>query len=358
MTGVLKLKSDQYKDSYDGALDMSNSDIFNLNSIYTADLSDTQAEGIHFYRTSTTVDTFRIANGIMYFTPNRTLGSTSSEYIVIHSGNYNSYSPKLDGTGATGTWSINITGNAATATKLQTTRTLWGQPFDGTGNVNGHITMNDEYSFKAYMPRKREGGGGWAYAPFMVRDAANSDFAHIGVHGIGNTLYYIYIGSNKEHYSAQNLRIYPDGKVYTGGNMEATSFIKKGSSDSYVLLGGGGHKELSSITASKLNSITIVSAKEFSLSNASWTDTGYTFASLDTGTYAVQVTFGTTLVASGIMSVYKNLADTAGDEIPLHVYGTAGWRPYLRTYANKLQISSNDTTNTARTVTIKIAQIL
>ena len=89
-------------------------------------------------------------------------------------------------------------------------------------------------------------------------------------------------------------------------------------------------------SARKLTTTTIISSKEFSLSNASWTDTGYTFANLDTGTYAVQVTFGTTLVASGIMSVYKNLEDTAGDEIPLHVYGTASWRPYLRTYANKL----------------------
>ena len=35
---------------------------------------------------------------------------------LIHSGNYNSYSPKLDGTGASGTWGINISGNAATAT--------------------------------------------------------------------------------------------------------------------------------------------------------------------------------------------------------------------------------------------------
>lgn len=37
-------------------------------------------------------------------------------YNLIHSGNYNSYCPKLDGTGATGTWGINISGNAATAT--------------------------------------------------------------------------------------------------------------------------------------------------------------------------------------------------------------------------------------------------
>ena len=35
---------------------------------------------------------------------------------ILHTGNYNSYVPKLDGTGATGTWGINISGNAATAT--------------------------------------------------------------------------------------------------------------------------------------------------------------------------------------------------------------------------------------------------
>ena len=35
-------------------------------------------------------------------------------YGILHSGNYNSYSPKLDGTGASGTWGISITGNAKT----------------------------------------------------------------------------------------------------------------------------------------------------------------------------------------------------------------------------------------------------
>lgn len=39
---------------------------------------------------------------------------------ILHSGNYNSYSPTLTGTGASGTWSINVTGNAATATSATT----------------------------------------------------------------------------------------------------------------------------------------------------------------------------------------------------------------------------------------------
>ena len=54
---------------------------------------------------------------------------------LLHSGNYNSYAPTLTGTGASGTWGISISGNAATATKLKTPRTIWGQSFDGTGNV-------------------------------------------------------------------------------------------------------------------------------------------------------------------------------------------------------------------------------
>jgi hypothetical protein len=85
-----------------------------------------------------------------------------------------------------------------------------------------------------------------------------------------------------------------------------------------------------------LTSTTIINTQTVALHNAEWKDLGYNFTSLESGTYAIQVTSGTNLVASGIMSIYKNLSDTMGDEIPLHVYGTAGWRPYLRTYKNKL----------------------
>jgi hypothetical protein len=46
----------------------------------------------------------------------RYLGTWSSWVRYLNSSNYNSYSPTLTGTGASGTWGINITGNAATAT--------------------------------------------------------------------------------------------------------------------------------------------------------------------------------------------------------------------------------------------------
>lgn len=78
-----------YTDSYTGALNMSNSNIYGVNSIYTSDASDDQAEGIHFYRDSTHVDTLRMASGALLFTPNRPLGGTGTEYTVWHSGNSN-----------------------------------------------------------------------------------------------------------------------------------------------------------------------------------------------------------------------------------------------------------------------------
>lgn len=47
--------------------------------------------------------------------------------------------PTKTGSGASGTWGINVTGNAGSATKLKTARTLWGRSFDGTGNVSGNL---------------------------------------------------------------------------------------------------------------------------------------------------------------------------------------------------------------------------
>lgn len=69
-------------------------------------------------------------------------GTNRDEYYkIIHSGNYNSYAPTLTGAGASGTWGISISGNAASATQLQTPRTIWGQSFDGTANINGNIDI-------------------------------------------------------------------------------------------------------------------------------------------------------------------------------------------------------------------------
>ena len=79
MTGIITAKASVYEDSYSGALNMNNSNIYGLNSIYTADTADTAAEGIHFYRDATHVDTLWICNGDLLFVPNRALGTSTSK---------------------------------------------------------------------------------------------------------------------------------------------------------------------------------------------------------------------------------------------------------------------------------------
>lgn len=87
MTGVLNAKANQYEDAFAGALNMNNSNIYGVNSIYTADASDNSQEGIHFFRDTTHVDTIHAQSGVLYFTPNRPIGSTGTSYSIYHTGN-------------------------------------------------------------------------------------------------------------------------------------------------------------------------------------------------------------------------------------------------------------------------------
>ena len=57
---------------------------------------------------------------------------------LLDSANYTNYTVTKTGGGASGTWGINITGNASTATtatKLATARTINGTSFDGSANI-------------------------------------------------------------------------------------------------------------------------------------------------------------------------------------------------------------------------------
>ena len=66
---------------------------------------------------------------------------------------YRNISPAKDNTWSLGTSSLRwkevravnfygaLTGNASTATTLQTSRTIWGQSFDGSGNITGKLSI-------------------------------------------------------------------------------------------------------------------------------------------------------------------------------------------------------------------------
>jgi hypothetical protein len=76
---------------------------------------------------------------------------------VLHAGNYTSYSPSLTGSGASGTWGINITGSAAsitgtyggTLTSSQVTTALGYTPYNST-NPSGYITASASITGYAY----------------------------------------------------------------------------------------------------------------------------------------------------------------------------------------------------------------
>lgn len=82
--------------------------------------------------------------------------------VVLDSRNYNSYAPTKTGTGASGTWGISITGNASTATKLATPRTLaltgkvaGSATFDGSANTSINVTsVNADTASKLSTARK------------------------------------------------------------------------------------------------------------------------------------------------------------------------------------------------------------
>ncbi|MBR2305950.1 MAG: hypothetical protein IKA48_01960 [Fibrobacter sp.] len=79
MTGKINAWSSQYTDDgTTGAIDMKNSNIVGLNSLYTADASDGASEGIHFFRETGKYDTLWMAGGHMYFVPNRAVGTSTS----------------------------------------------------------------------------------------------------------------------------------------------------------------------------------------------------------------------------------------------------------------------------------------
>ena len=271
---ILNMANDRYYSNNAYGINMRNSDIIGVNSVYTRDLSDSPTEAILFCRSNGNYDGIRAANGVLYFSNNvvRTTSKYDAEYEVYHKGNltklsqltndknfvtgsvsgqtitingvsttwqntwrgitdsysgtstgtslsqkganslYNAlhngyassagnadtldgyhangsnvapyghiptiesdgvmevgkyinfhndnsgkhdFSTRLQTTGNYGN-SVNLpsvggtlaltSDNVASATKLQTPRTIWGQSFDGTGNVNGIIYINNNNS--------------------------------------------------------------------------------------------------------------------------------------------------------------------------------------------------------------------
>lgn len=169
--------------------------------------------------------------------------------------------------------------------------------------------------------------------------------------------------------------LYMHGIIRATSTITGSRFVKSGSSDSYVLLGGGGHKLVSDFmlkTDELSNNLTTIT-KSLNVTQA-WMDTGITSTNLPAnGTYIVQVQVNAndstgnmySCYSSGVMSWYKDgTNDTETDEIILHRSGHAyGKTIYLRTVMQssgvlKLQIGASSGIGKAYTYTFKFKRII
>lgn len=201
----------------------------------------------------------------------------------------------------------------------------------------------------------------WSYGTGI-----NNQVLSISAYNIGSTL------ANPG--SAVN-SLYMHGIIRATSTITGSGFVKSGSSDSYVLLGGGGHKLVSDFmlkTDELSNNLTTIT-KSLNVTQA-WMDTGITSTNLPAnGTYIVQVQVnandGTgnmySCYSSGVMSWYKDgTNDTETDEIILHRSGHAyGKTIYLRTVMQssgvlKLQIGASSGIGKAYTYTFKFKRII
>ena len=257
--------------------------------------------------------------------------SWNTERTLIDNETYNLYSPKLDGTGASGIWGISISGNAATATNAENISSIYPQLAASLEadeiNVKRQIDWNNwgGYGYKLeaaidfnwYETHNLFGvirgsntdsaGFGWMYSsdgstytPIArlspdghlylassltisgaisgVTDITASGHAKVNslktqyiciecdnsgnsssrgseINNYSSTLYLQYDTSNSccICYGGGNVGIgttSPSSKLHVVGDIYTTTgFKKEGSSDSYVLLGGGGHKLISDFAA-------------------------------------------------------------------------------------------------------------
>lgn len=183
-----------------------------------------------------------------------------------------------------------------------------------------------------------------------------------------------------EHQSLANYVTLNTAQTITGAktftvNVTAAGYKKTNSSNSYVLLGGGGHKAVSDFmlkTEELSNNLTTIT-KSLNVTQA-WMDTGITSTNLPAnGTYIVQVQVSANdgtgnmwhCYNSGVMSWYRDgTNDTDTDEIILHRSGHAYKKTiYLRTVMQssgvlKLQIGASAGIGAAYTYTFKFKRII
>lgn len=126
--------------------------------------------------------------------------------------------PTKTGSGASGTWRIGITGNAGSASKLQTTHTIWGKDFNGTQNISGEISdctrIRNSKDNSLYLGNSDNTG--WVY----TQDIASHNGAENWAIGITGTAWFQNVNIGYAHPATGNYLLNVNGVIscsaYTG----------------------------------------------------------------------------------------------------------------------------------------------
>ncbi len=136
------------------------------------------------------------------------------------------------------------TDNVASATRLQTPRTLWGQSFDGTGNVNGAMTVN--YTGETGILLKRVEAGSGAFIRLYNNNQTTNHF-RIGMYGAGYFGISYNSGADAIAVTTSGIgTISPSRKLHVNGDIQTVSiyasnwFRSTGATGWYSETYGGG----------------------------------------------------------------------------------------------------------------------
>jgi hypothetical protein len=139
-------------------------------------------------------------------------GSFGGWVYYLNSSNYTSYAPSLTGSGASGTWGISISGNAATAT-----------------NVGGLVAN----SYSTYGGSATTTGRGGYYGLLLGNSSANLNLMSDGTNGgiyresTGTWAYYYFAANNSlgimNSTTSASYALYVTGSIYATANVTAYS---------------------------------------------------------------------------------------------------------------------------------------